>query len=116
MLRRHLDKSHFFEDYSKEIVQVLYAFNKMFPGRDNKPDPRANSISGFFISWAIRLEPRVRELSLALCPGIVAYVTRKLGIEFFEFATQSMISLYIDYFNRADWLRVIKFFLHNQHR
>ena len=97
-------------------MQVIYAFHKMYPGVNGRPNPRANSISGYFISWAIRVGPRVRELSLALCPGIVAFITRQLGIEFFEFATQSMASLYIDYFNRNDWLRAVKFFIHNQHR
>lgn len=61
----------------------------------------------------MRMNDRVRELSLALCPRVI---TSKQGIEFEELISQAMASLYIDYFNREDWLRIIKFFIHNQQR
>lgn len=77
---------------------------------------KANSISGFFLSWIITLRPRVRELSLVICPDLFTIMTRKLEMDFVEFTTQSMASLYLDYFNKDDWLRIIRFFIHNANK
>lgn len=37
-------------------------------------------------------------------------------MDFHEFITQSMASLYLDYFNKEDWLRIIKFFIQNSEK
>lgn len=37
-------------------------------------------------------------------------------MDFVEFTTQSMASLYLDYFNKDDWLRIIRFFIHNANK
>jgi hypothetical protein len=37
-------------------------------------------------------------------------------MDFEDFVMQSMASLYIDYFNKEDWLRIIRFFIHNQNK